>query len=239
MRCWRSEHLTCRPDAHVLLSVQHEAAHGLPLRTVRRSLAHWRIKKKTWVKSNVDTRGRREKTHQTISDYPRSSPNIMSCLSATHTHTYTHKHTILQCMHQQNTKRLVTSTEWHLSCFTGLGFSRDISCFRWSFAWKSTSTYMCWCLHQLKHHCYMTCPFHSDVYPSGHRRYPNKLICARIIPTSAQQETASRHLNPTQNLENFYLCNIMNAYANRFPAGTGRLYNAKLMSDRRCILVEN
>ncbi len=31
----------------------------------------------------------------------------------------------------------------------------------------------------------------------------------------------------------------MNAYANRFPAGTGRLYNIKLTSDRRCILVEN
>lgn len=36
-------HRTCRPDAHVLLSVQYEAAHWLTLRTVRRSLTHCSI----------------------------------------------------------------------------------------------------------------------------------------------------------------------------------------------------
>lgn len=104
-------HLTCWPDAHVLLSVQHEAAHWLPLRTVRRSLAHWRIKKKTWLKSNVDTRGRREKTHQTISDYPSSSPNTMSHTSTTHSSSVTLQHESTG-REKVMTTQLSSSTQW-------------------------------------------------------------------------------------------------------------------------------
>lgn len=68
---------TCRPDSHVLLTIQHKASHGLTFWTICCSLAHWRIKKKTWLWSFEDTEEKEEKIYQTISNGSRCSTETL------------------------------------------------------------------------------------------------------------------------------------------------------------------